>query len=466
VPDRSRFQAVLKATVAENPWVKQVPTLTQSLFLAFEGQEALFGGAAGGGKSSALLMAALQYVTVPGYAALLLRRSYTDLALPGALMDRAYAWLRGTAAKWRDTDKTWRFPSGATLTFGYLESDSDKYRYQSSEFQFVGFDEVTQFEEGQYVYLFSRLRRLTGADVPVRMRAASNPGGVGHNFVKQRFLVEGPDAGRLFMPSKLDDNPHLDRDQYRASLMELDPFTRGQLLEGDWSEHSGGLFRREWFTTIDVPPELEKRVRAWDLAATAARPGKDPDWSAGVLLGRTREKQYVVLDVVRIRATPLVVQALVGRRADIDGRGVPVFMEEEGGSSGKIAIDHYRRNVLAGYSFHGVRSTGNKRDRAAPLSSMAEAGNVKLLRAPWNTAFLDELASFPQGAHDDQVDAASLAFAQLTLKQRLWVHATIETDPEWVQVRRPNGEIVWVPRGSGNYVDIRPEAPGWRPYGR
>jgi hypothetical protein len=170
-------------------------------------QEVLYGGAAGGGKSDWLLMEALKYVQVPGYAAILLRRSYADLSLPGALMDRAEQWLKGTAARWKSTDKTWRFPSGATLTFGYLENDSDKYRYQSSEFQFVGFDEVTQFEESQYLYLFSRLRRLQGVDVPLRMRAASNPGGIGHAFVKQRFLVEGPAAGRLFIPSKLEDNP-------------------------------------------------------------------------------------------------------------------------------------------------------------------------------------------------------------------------------------------------------------------
>src|SRR5437879_2625152 len=90
-PDPVRFRAMLRATVADNPWIKQVPTRTQSLFLAYEGMECFFGGACGGGKSSALLMAALQFVTVPGYAALLLRRTYTDLSLPGALMDRAFA---------------------------------------------------------------------------------------------------------------------------------------------------------------------------------------------------------------------------------------------------------------------------------------------------------------------------------------------------------------------------------------
>src|SRR5207302_1523536 len=160
-----------------------------------------------------------------------------------------------------------------------------------------------------------------------------------------------------------------------------------QLLEGDWSEYSGGFFRREWFPIIDVPPaDLETRVRAWDLAATEAKPGKDPDWSVGVLLGRTKAKQYVVLDVRRLRATPLAVQAAVRQCAEQDGKSVSIYMEEEAGSSGKIATDHFARNVLAGWSFHAVRSTGNKRERAAPFSSMAEAGNVRILRGPWNSA--------------------------------------------------------------------------------
>lgn len=135
-------------------------------------------------------MAALQYVDVPHYAALLLRRSYTDLSLPGALMDRAKAWLIPTDAEWRESSKTWYFPSGATLTFGYLDQTGAEYRYQSTEFQFIGFDELTQFEERQYRYLFSRLRRTSDIDVPLRMRSASNPGGIGHEWVRHRFLGE------------------------------------------------------------------------------------------------------------------------------------------------------------------------------------------------------------------------------------------------------------------------------------
>ncbi len=134
-------------------------------------------------------MAALQYVDVTGYSAILFRRTYKDLALPGALRDRAHQWLDITDAHWSENAKTWTFPSGATLTFGYLASENDKYNFQGTEFHFLGFDEGTQFEETQDRYLFSRLRKLRGSKVPLRARVASNPGGRGHNWVRQGFLV-------------------------------------------------------------------------------------------------------------------------------------------------------------------------------------------------------------------------------------------------------------------------------------
>src|SRR3990170_3178182 len=152
-----------------NKYIPHIPTLKQQPAMALGDREVYYGGAAGGGKSDWLLMGALQHADKAGYAALLLRRTFADLALPGALMDRAREWLVGTDAKWLDREKTWKFPGGATLTFGYLEDEADKYRYQSAEFQYCGFDEVTQFSKTQYEYLFSRLRRLRDVEIPIRM---------------------------------------------------------------------------------------------------------------------------------------------------------------------------------------------------------------------------------------------------------------------------------------------------------
>lgn len=190
-------------------------------------------------------MAALQFVDVPNYAALIVRRTYKDLALPGAIMDRTHTWLRGTDAKWNDQDKRYTFPSGATLSFGYLETERDKYRYQGAEIQALFVDELTQFGESQYRYLLSRLRRVHGHDVPIRARSAGNPGGVGHDWVRRRF-VDSADPGRRFVPATLADNPHLDAVEYKRSLDQLDPITRKQLLEGIWVRDGSGLVYRQF----------------------------------------------------------------------------------------------------------------------------------------------------------------------------------------------------------------------------
>lgn len=190
-------------------------------------------------------MAGLQFVMVPGYSAILFRRTFADLKLPGALIDRSREWLTGTGAMWNAQEHRWRFPDGASLQFGYCDHDGDEDRYRSSEFQFIGLDEGTQFTEKQIKFFFSRLRRRIDIPVPLRYRMGTNPGGPSHEFIKRRYIKPGT-PGKRFIPAKLADNPHIDRAQYLKSLMELDPLTRAQLLAGDWDAVAGGRFKREW----------------------------------------------------------------------------------------------------------------------------------------------------------------------------------------------------------------------------
>ena len=166
-----------------NKYIPITPTAKQTAALLMTNvKELLYGGAAGGGKSVYLLAAALQYVDMPGYSAILFRKTFSDLMLPGALIPMSQEWLqpfikRGEV-KWQDKEKRYTFmESGATLSFGYLDARGDELRYQGAEFQFVGMDECTHIAPEAYRYLFSRMRRTKGTkgDIPLRFRAACNP---------------------------------------------------------------------------------------------------------------------------------------------------------------------------------------------------------------------------------------------------------------------------------------------------
>ena len=389
-----------------NKYMPHKPTDKQLAFLLLDNLEAFYGGAAGGGKSDALLMAALQYVDVPGYAAIIFRKNYSELTLPGALLDRSREWLSCTDATWKEQEKTWHFPSTASISFGYLDNDTDMYRYQGAEFQYVGFDEITEFSEKPVKFLFSRLRRLKTSEIPLRLRAASNPGGIGHDWVRQRFITEGLEKGRIFIPARLDDNPHLDRESYTHSLNQLDPITRQRLLMGDWSaKDAGNLFKREWFKIIDTAPAIPY-IRYWDMAATEATKGKDPDWTAGCKMGRDNSGKFYIADMRHVRASPQGVEAVVKQTALIDGKSTRIYIEQEPGAGGKTLIDYYIRQ-LAGYMVKPDRPATDKVTRASPAASQAEAGNIYLVKGAWLSDFLDEVEAFPAGSHDDQVDTMS-----------------------------------------------------------
>jgi hypothetical protein len=223
----------------------------QGTFLALNHvEEILYGGAAGGGKTDALLDAALQFADIPGYKALLLRKTFTQLSQASGLIDRSKEWL-SAGAKWNEQKHRWTFPSGAILEFAHLQHENDRFNFQGAEFDFIGFDELTHFTEAEYLYLFSRLRRRQGSRIPPRMRGASNPGGKGHRWVKRRFIdrlpnPEDPDdtpekcAARVFIPAKLSDNPGIDQVAYASALQQLDPQERAQLLDGDWDARPPG----------------------------------------------------------------------------------------------------------------------------------------------------------------------------------------------------------------------------------
>lgn len=434
-------------------YVAHRPTPSQAAFLSLPHLEALYGGAAGGGKSEALLMAALAYVEHPGYHAVIVRESFAAMGEAGGLIQRAREWLLGTDAIWNAQDHRWTFPSGASLSFRPMDVTGDERAFMGSEYAFIGIDELTSLTEIQYRFLLSRLRRQAGSVLPLRMRATAMPYGPGTPWVRRTFVDAPTGSGRIFIPARLEDNPHLDTAAYRASLASLEPVTRARLLHGDWSvQPEGGMFQREWFaaTTRDhIGVRGLPLCRYWDLASSEPAKGRDPDYTCGLLLARDDDGEAGVLDVVRVRESALGVERLVRATAEEDraladaqGAELYVRMEQEPGASGAALVDHYLRQVLAGFDFAGIRPSGSKAARAAPVAALAEAGHLFVARGAWNEAFLDEVCAFPLAGHDDQVDALSGAFSCLVELSQYFETQVLEWDPEWDVIRNlTTGEI-------------------------
>ena len=228
--------------------------------------EALYGGAAGGGKSDCALAEALRQIHIPHYRGLILRKTYPQLS---ELIDRSFTIYSDfcTGAVYNESKHYWRFPSGAKIYFGSLAHTDDRYNYQGKRYDFIDFDELTQFTFDEYSYLFSR-NRPSGAGTRCYMRAQANPGGIGHGWVKERFITPAPPMttiwervkvrfpdgheeerkkSRIFVPSTVFDNKILleNDPDYLTRLASLPDAERAALLYGDWDGFSGQVFT-EW----------------------------------------------------------------------------------------------------------------------------------------------------------------------------------------------------------------------------
>lgn len=189
----------------------------------------------------------------------------------------------------------------------------------------------------------------------------------------------------------------------------------GQLQQRP-SPMGGGMFKRHWFEIVPAAPAHGKRVRMWDLAATRPSFGSDPDWSTGLRMAKDKDGVFYIEDVRRMQETSLVVERAIINTASADGRGVHIGIPQDPGQAGKAQVAYFVRK-LAGYvvKTHIERRSKVQRVDLADASFIAqcEAGNVKLVRGPWNDTYLDELEVFPNGAHDDQVDPSANAFMYL-----------------------------------------------------
>lgn len=176
---------------------------------------------------------------------------------------------------------------------------------------------------------------------------------------------------------------------------------------------SGGMFQRGDFEIVDAVPVGGKKCRAWDFAASKPKPGRKPDWTVGLKMTYVGGIFYVE-DVRRDQWSPADVEKNLKNTATQDGLTVTVRMPQDPGAAGKADAET-KIKLLAGFKVKTVAPTGDKATRATPASAQAEAGNVKILRGAWNNAFLDEVCTFPNSQHDDQVDAFADALNELAL---------------------------------------------------
>jgi predicted phage terminase large subunit-like protein len=214
-----------------------------------------------------------------------------------------------------------------------------------------------------------------------------------------------------FIPASVRDNKILlgADPGYLANLKALSPVERARLLDGNWNVRpsAGSYFRKEWFGVVEAAPaEVVSKVRYWDRAATEKRLDNDPDATVGLLLSKDAQGVYYVEDVRKMFASPLKVEQAMVVAAQQDGAMTTVGFMQDPGSAGVSEAQSAAR-ALDGFDVRFAPATGDKETRAKPISAQAEAGNVKLVRGPWNDEFLRVLEGFPVHKRDDEIDALS-----------------------------------------------------------
>ena len=251
-------------------------TKKQKRFIDAKESEVLFGGAAGGGKSYGQIVDALLFaLKYPGSKQLILRRTFSEL--DKSLIRTSLALYPKELYSFNASSHTGKFKNASIIDFGYCGTENDVYQYQSAEYDVIRFDELTHFTEAQYIYLISRVRGANS--YPKQIKSTTNPGGIGHSWVKARFIdVKAPGESftgedgmsRIFIPSLLDDNQFLKKldPGYRERLLALPERERRALLFGDWNIFEGQYFsefseRAHVCTPFEIPKSW-RRYRAID----------------------------------------------------------------------------------------------------------------------------------------------------------------------------------------------------------
>ena len=437
-------------------------------------EEIFYGGALGGGKSEWLLMEALQYVDIPDYHALILRRSLADANKASSIMFRANQWLSGTDARQRGN--TWHFPSGAVLEFGGIDKKNDHFKFDGSEYAFIAVDEFTKLNYSQATYVMgTRLRKPGCSDhknkripgcryckaylhtdlFPLRIRTASNPGGESHLQVKQRYdigLIEGRSGpyGKLYqgrnpdrphIPAFIRDNPFLDENEYIDRLrhnLEGDVTTLYRMMAGDWGITADSRFRQAWVKRWRWEGNQAQRIhldgdRWFDRSACYEFIMVDPASSSEDTPGRTElgKKSASFTVVSRWMVTPRNDLCLihVDRFQREMPEIIPAIKKQMQTSQGRVRFVGMEHTTQSKHLYQDARNKGlpmqafktdgkDKISRSYDASSRMKDGKI-FLPDPgpkWLQDYEDEVFTWTGAPEepDDQVDVTSYAAMHVT----------------------------------------------------
>ena len=436
----------------------------QTMFLECAADVAIFGGSAGGSKSYSIVLDVLRGCEYPGCRDLIVRRQLKDLTDGGGMIDDCRDVFGATGATYNGQKSAFTWPSGASVTFGHMENAADSHlRYKSKQFARIYFEELTEFEEHQFWYMPSRNRSVCGIKPYIRATTNPHPGWVADLLIEAGYVdpitglaiehmsgviryfvmignkrewfdsvadckAQHPDLNPTsftFIRSRLEDNQKLlqANPDYKKNLENMPYVERQRLLYANWivAPAAGLYFKREWWNIAHRVPldGFKTMVRSWDLAGSKARTSTKTastlDYVAGALWGVTAERDYYLLDIKHFKGTPAEVQQMVKSTAEADRKQwghVKVLIPQDPGQAGVDQIDTYSR-ILSGFDLKTRRPTGSKITRASGFSAQVEQGNVYLLYAPWNETVIKEHEQFPDGPHDDMVDANSDAINEL-----------------------------------------------------
>jgi len=431
----------------------------QEAFLSTSADIAVYGGAAGAGKSYALLMEPLRHIENPHFGAVIFRRTYPQITNEGGLWDTSSEIYPHCGAKPKLSTLEWVFPSGCKIKFAHMQHEDNRYEWDGAQITLLGFDQLEHFTWKMFFYMLSRNRSLCGINPYIRATCNPDPDHWLRDFMRwwidedtglpidsrsgvvrwfvilndivywaatrneliQQYGQRTLPKSFTFIPGKVYDNRILleQNPEYLANLQALSRVDRERLLEGNWNvrESAGMFFRREWFEIVEAVSALVDEIRYWDRAATEAKPSPKVkgSWTAGARMGKDARGVYYISDVSRFQGSPLEVESTIKNITSQDGRKVRVGLEQDPGQAGKAEVQVHVRN-LAGFNVVVNTVRESKGMRAKPLSAQVEAGNVKLVRGPWNEAFIREAENFDgtDKCVSDQIDAATGAFHLLT----------------------------------------------------